>query len=64
MADSNRIRYIKAAAVTVYIVFLLLPIYWLLNMRFKNNQEILSTFSLWPSDLTLANYVTIFTDPA
>jgi len=33
---------------TVYIVFLMLPIYWLINMSFKNNQEILSTFTLFP----------------
>jgi len=46
----------------VYIVFLLLPIYWLLNMSLKTNAEILSTFSLWPRDLTLANYAVIFSD--
>lgn len=45
-----------------YIVFLLLPIYWLLNMSLKTNQEILSTFSLWPQNLTFENYITIFTD--
>jgi glycerol transport system permease protein len=33
-------------------------------MSFKTNQEILSTFSLWPRDFTLQNYVTIFTDPS
>ena len=64
MFDSNRVKTIKLLAVTVYIVFLLLPIYWLLNMSFKNNQEILSTFSLWPNEFTLDNYVTIFTDPS
>ena len=47
---------------TLYIVFLLLPIYWLLNMSLKNNQEILSVFSLWPQDLTLDNYRVIFND--
>ncbi|MFT5895214.1 MAG: ABC-type glycerol-3-phosphate transport system permease component, partial [bacterium] len=35
---------------TLYIVFLLLPIYWLVNMSFKTNQEILSTFTLWPAN--------------
>ncbi len=45
-----------------YIVFLLLPIYWLLNMSFKNTNEILGTFSLWPQTFTLENYKTIFTD--
>lgn len=46
----------------VYILFLLLPIYWLLNMSLKTNEEILSIFSLWPKDLTLDNYRVIFTD--
>jgi ABC-type sugar transport system permease subunit len=31
-----------------YIVFALLPIYWMVNMSFKTNEEILSSFSLWP----------------
>ena len=54
-----RKRYI---VLTLYIVFLMLPIYWLLNMSFKTNEEILSTFSLWPRDFTLEHYKTIFTD--
>jgi glycerol transport system permease protein len=48
---------------TVYIIFLMLPIYWLLNMSFKTTNEILGTFSLFPRDFTVANYVKIFTDP-
>src|SRR6056297_3590110 len=54
----------RLLVMTLYLVFLMLPIYWLLNMSFKTNAEILSTFSLWPRDLTFANYVTILTDPA
>jgi glycerol transport system permease protein len=49
--------------VTLYIVFLMLPIYWLVNMSLKTNQEILNVFSLWPQNPTLANYRVIFTDP-
>ena len=45
-----------------YIVFALLPIYWMVNMSFKTNEEILSHFSLWPQHFTWANYATIFTD--
>ncbi|WP_457575269.1 carbohydrate ABC transporter permease [Desulfomarina sp.] len=45
-----------------YILFLLLPIYWLVNMSLKTNEEILSVFSLWPQNLTFANYRVIFTD--
>ncbi|HKK85650.1 MAG TPA: carbohydrate ABC transporter permease, partial [Roseovarius sp.] len=36
--------------------------YWLLNMSLKTNAEILGAFSLWPRDLTLENYATIFSD--
>jgi len=48
---------------TIYIIFLMLPIYWLLNMSFKTTNEILGTFSLYPQNFTFANYEKIFTDP-
>ncbi len=48
---------------TLYILFLMLPIYWLLNMSFKTTNEILGSFTLWPNSFTVANYATIFTDP-
>ena len=40
----------KAVVMIVYITFLLLPIYWLVNMSLKTNTEILNVFSLWPRD--------------
>jgi glycerol transport system permease protein len=49
---------------TIYIVALLLPIYWLINMSFKTNAEIVSSLTLFPHNPTLANYRTIFTDPS
>jgi len=49
---------------TVYIIFLLLPIYWLMNMSFKENAEITGAFSLCPQNPTLGNYMVIFTDPS
>ena len=52
----------SAVVMTLYLVFLLLPIYWLVNMSLKTNAEILGPFSLWPQDITLENYVTILTD--
>ncbi len=57
---------IKSSAVvmTLYLLFLLIPIYWLINMSLKTNTEITSTFSLFPQNLTLQNYVTILTDPS
>jgi glycerol transport system permease protein len=48
---------------TLYILLLMLPIYWLLNMSFKTTNEILGEFSLWPVNFTLENYAKIFTDP-
>ncbi|MCF8484041.1 MAG: carbohydrate ABC transporter permease [Rhodobacteraceae bacterium] len=57
---------IKSSAIvmTVYLLFLLIPIYWLLNMSLKTNTEILSTFTLFPQDLTFGNYMVILTDPS
>lgn len=52
----------SAIVMGLYLLFLLLPIYWLLNMSLKTNTEILNSFTLWPADLTFANYKTILTD--
>ena len=53
----------RAIIPTIYIVFLMLPIYWLISMSFKTTNEILGGFSLWPQEFTLANYAQIFSDP-
>jgi glycerol transport system permease protein len=45
-----------------YLVFAILPIYWMVNMSLKTNTEIVSTFTFWPRDLTWDNYKVIFTD--
>ena len=47
---------------TLYILFLMLPIYWLINMSFKTTNEILGSFTLFPNDFTFENYMVIFTD--
>ncbi|WP_102108316.1 carbohydrate ABC transporter permease [Oceaniglobus roseus] len=54
----------SAVVMVLYLLFLLVPIYWLLNMSLKTNTEILNSFTLWPRNLTLDNYRTILTDPA
>src|SRR5512145_738407 len=54
----------KLVPLLIYILFLLVPIYWLLNMSFKSNSEILGGLTLFPQDFTLANYKVIFTDPS
>ena len=58
-----RMRY-SPLVMTIYILFLLIPIYWLISMSLKTNTEITSTFSLYPQDLTFRNYVVILTDPS
>lgn len=47
---------------TLYLLFAIVPIYWMVNMSFKTNEEIVSSLSLWPASVTLEHYVTIFTD--
>lgn len=54
----------NGVVMTLYILFLLIPIYWLVNMSLKTNTEITSTFTLFPNNLTFRNYVTILTDPS
>ncbi len=46
----------------LYILFLMLPIYWLVTMSFKTTNEILGGFTPWPRNFTLDSYRTIFTD--
>ena len=52
----------KRALLFLFFAFTALPIAWMVGMSFKGNQEILSSFTLWPAAPTLDNYRTIFTD--
>ena len=54
----------RTVFLVLYMVFALLPIYWMVNMSLRTNQEILSSFALFPADPTWDNYLTIFTDPS
>jgi glycerol transport system permease protein len=54
----------KRAVLALYLTFLLVPIYWLVNMSLKTNTEIVTTMNIIPASPTLANYMVIFTDPA
>ncbi len=56
----NLTRYVPV----LYVTFLMIPIYWLLNMSFKTTNEILGGFTLYPHNFTLASYQTILTDPS
>jgi glycerol transport system permease protein len=53
-----------ALTLGLYLIFLILPIYWLIVMSLKTNAEINSGMTLWPREITFENYRTIFTDPS
>ncbi len=56
---------LRTIFMALYLVFLMLPIYWLINMSLKTNTEILGGgLGIVPKEPTLANYVKIFTDRA
>ncbi|MET0344445.1 MAG: carbohydrate ABC transporter permease [Polyangiales bacterium] len=50
-------------ALAAYLTLSLVPIYSLVCMALKTNEEILGRFTLVPSDPTFDNFVTILTDP-
>jgi glycerol transport system permease protein len=52
----------RTVVMAIYLLFLALPIYWLVNMSLKTNTEITTTLTLWPREITVENYVKIFTD--
>jgi glycerol transport system permease protein len=52
----------RAAVMALYLLFIMVPVYWLVNMSLKTNTEITTTLTLWPRNLTFDNYVKIFTD--
>jgi glycerol transport system permease protein len=54
----------RSVWLVLYFVLLLLPIYWMINMSLKTNDEILGAFSLVPQHPTLENFKVIFTDPS
>ena len=53
----------RSIALFLYFVVLVIPIYWMLNMSLRSNADILSSFSLYPADITFKNYIKVFTDP-
>ncbi len=57
----TRSRHIAPIA---YVLFLMVPLYWLITMAFKSNGEIAGQLTLWPHDPTLQHFAVIFTDRA
>ncbi len=54
----------RTLGLVLYLVLLLLPIYWMLNMSLRTNANILGEFAIFPTELTFDNYARIFTDAA
>lgn len=52
----------KTTVMIVYILFLMIPIYWLINMSLQPNRDIIGSFTLYPRNLTFDNYRRIFTE--
>ena len=52
----------SVVVMTLYLLFLLVPIYWLVIMSLKTNAEITGGLTLFPRAPTFENYRRIFTD--
>ena len=57
----RRVR-LRDVALVAYLVFAIIPVYWMINMSLRTNQDIVSAFRLLPGSLTLEHYRTIVTD--
>jgi len=54
---------LSSVVLVVYLVVLMLPIYWLVNMSLRSNEDIMSRLSLWPEHPSIQKYLYIFSDP-
>ncbi|TVP45658.1 MAG: carbohydrate ABC transporter permease [Halomonas sp.] len=59
-----RSRWRSRLLLGLYLVLMILPIYWLINMSLQTNSEILGSMTLWPQNLTFDNYLRIFSNPS
>ena len=54
----------RVVALVAYLLVLLLPIYWMLNMSLRDNNDIMARLAFYPHAPTFHNYVEILTDPS
>jgi glycerol transport system permease protein len=47
----------------VYLLLLMLPIYWLISLSLRTNEDIMSGLMFYPHHPTIEKYVAIFNDP-
>lgn len=55
---------VRKAWLAIFLVSTFLPLYWMVNMSLRTNEEITAGFSLLPGRPTLANFRVIFTEPS
>jgi glycerol transport system permease protein len=58
----TRAGVVPKLGLAVYLLALMLPIYWLINMSLRSNEDIMSGLSLWPHHPSLGRYIFIFND--
>ncbi len=56
-------KFIPRVGLGAFLVFLMIPIYWMITMSFKTNNAIQTSFHIWPAHWTVEHYATIFSDP-
>jgi glycerol transport system permease protein len=57
-------RWMRTLMLVVYMLFALIPLYWMLSISLRTNEETMSTFATLPQHVTFENYKVIFTDPS
>ena len=65
---SNRERSVsipkRLVLLVIYLLLLMLPIYWMLNMSLRENHDIMGQLAFYPHQPTFKNYVNILTNPS
>ncbi|GAB2892178.1 carbohydrate ABC transporter permease [Paraburkholderia jirisanensis] len=62
--EAQKRRWIRALVLIVYMLFALIPLYWMLSISLRTNEETMSAFSTIPQHITFENYKVIFVDPS
>jgi glycerol transport system permease protein len=57
-------RWLRTSMLVVYMLFALIPLYWMFSISLRTNEETMSTFATLPQHVTFGNYKVIFTDPS
>jgi glycerol transport system permease protein len=60
----DRRRWTRTLMLVVYMLFALIPLYWMFSISLRTNEETMSTFATLPQHVTFENYKVIFTDPS